>query len=234
MSHELRTPLNAIIGFSDIIKSEKFGPIGKAKYQDYANDIHDSGQHLLALINEILDLSKIESGSEDLQEENLEVPAIVNTILTLVRERAATESIELDVELQNGLPALYADERKLKQILVNLLANSIKFTEAGGNVTLKVWCRDDSGFVFQIRDSGIGIALEDIPKAMTPFGQIDSNLNRKFAGTGLGLPLTKHLIEMHSGSLDLQSEVGIGTTATVRLPAERIVPVPPARNRETG
>ena len=110
--------------------------------------------------------------------------------------------------------------------MLNLLANSIKFTEPGGNVKFKVWCRQDSGYVFQVMDSGIGIALEDIPKAMTPFRQIDSDLNRKYAGTGLGLPLTKHLIEMHSGSLDLQSEVGTGTTATVRFPAERIVATP--------
>ncbi len=223
MSHELRTPLNAIIGFSEIIRLETFGPVGNTRYRDYANDIHSSGQHLLDLINDILDLSKVESGKGDLHEENIEMSGLVRSVRTLVVGRAQARDVVLDVELAEGQPMLWADERKLKQILVNLLSNAIKFTESGGKVVLKIWHRMDSDFVFQVIDPGIGIAIEDIPKALSPFQQIDSGLNRMHEGTGLGLPLTKSLVEMHGGSLDLQSEVGVGTIVTVRFPAERIV-----------
>jgi len=223
MSHELRTPLNAVIGFSEVIKDETFGPVGSVQYRDYANDIHESGQHLLGLINDILDLSKIESGTEELHEDTIEIPAIIRSTMKLVGHRAEQDGIKLELKLQGPLPALRADERKLKQILVNLLSNAVKFTNAGGEVTLRVWCRNDSGYMFQIADTGIGIAPEDIPKALSRFGQIDADLNRQYEGTGLGLPLTKSLVEQHGGSLDLQSEVGVGTTVTVRFPAERIV-----------
>jgi PAS domain S-box-containing protein len=223
MSHELRTPLNAIIGFSEIIKTEAFGPVGSEKYCGYAEDICHSGQHLLSLINDILDLSKVESGAADLHEEDLEVQATADSALRLVRERARKAGIELALEIQEDMPLVRADDRKVKQILVNLLTNAVKFTEAGGTVTLKSWCRADSGVVFQVVDTGIGMAPEDIPKALSQFGQIDSDLNRKYEGTGLGLPLSKSLIELHGGSLDLQSQSGVGTTATVRLPAVRIV-----------
>ncbi len=223
MSHELRTPLNAVIGFSEIIKTEALGPVGSTKYRDYAEDINESGQHLLKLINDILDLSKVESGADELHEENIEVSKIANAILKLVEQRAEQGGINLELELSGQLPALCADERKLKQILVNLLSNAVKFTEVGGEVTLRAWCRRDSGYVFQIVDTGIGIAPEDIPKALSRFGQVDGDLNRKYEGTGLGLPLTKALVELHGGSMDLQSEVGVGTTATVRFPATRIV-----------
>ena len=223
MSHELRTPLNAIIGFSEIIKNETYGPVGVAKYLEYTNDIHKSGQHLLSLINDILDLSRIESGTDELYEENIEIPEIVRCALMLVGQRAEHRGIKLELELPDQLPALRADERKLKQILVNLLSNAVKFTDAGGQVTLRAWCRMDSGYVFQIVDTGIGIASKDIPKALSQFGQVDGDLNRQYEGTGLGLPLTKSLVEQHGGALDLQSKVGVGTTVTVRFPAERIV-----------
>ncbi len=137
--------------------------------------------------------------------------------------RAEQGGVKLEVELPNRLPALRADERKLKQILVNLLSNAVKFTDAGGAVTLRAWCRTDSGYVFQIVDTGIGIAPEDIPKALSRFGQVDGDLDRQYEGTGLGLPLAKALVELHGGVLDLQSEVGVGTTVTVHFPAERIV-----------
>ncbi|MCH8000544.1 MAG: PAS domain S-box protein [Proteobacteria bacterium] len=223
MSHELRTPLNAIIGFSEIIKGETFGPVGSVQYRDYASDIHESGQHLLALINDILDLSKVESGVDELHEENIEVPEILESVLRLVQQRAENSRLELELDLSQDLPSLWADERKLKQILVNLLTNAIKFTDAGGKVTLRAWCRRDSGFVFQIIDTGIGIAAEDIPKALSQFGQVDSDLDRQYEGTGLGLPLTKALVELHGGCFDLQSRAGVGTTATVRFPATRII-----------
>jgi PAS domain S-box-containing protein len=223
MSHELRTPLNAIIGFSEVIKHETLGPVGSAKYLDYADDINESGQHLLSLINDILDLSKVESGTDELHEENIEIPEIANTIVKLVMRLARAGNVELELDVSDDIAVLHADERKVKQILLNLLSNAIKFTPAGGKVVLKIWSRAESGYVFQVNDTGIGIAFEDIPKALAPFQQIDSGLNRMHDGTGLGLPLTKSLVEMHGSYLDLQSKVGVGTTVTVRFPAERIV-----------
>ncbi|MEE9210455.1 MAG: ATP-binding protein, partial [Kiloniellales bacterium] len=222
MSHELRTPLNAIIGFSELIESEILGPVGNGSYRDYAGDIRESGRHLLDLINDILDLSKVESGSDELLEESIEVAEATRSVLMMVKRRAEKGGVELETEVPDDLPPLRADSRKLKQILVNLLSNGVKFTDTGGRVTLRAWCRPDSGHVFQIVDTGIGISLQDIPKALSPFQQIDSELNRKYEGTGLGLPLTKALVELHGGTLDLQSQVGIGTTVTVRFPAERV------------
>ena len=230
MSHELRTPLNAIIGFSEVIKDERLGPGGSVKYRDYAQDIHSSGQHLLDLINDILDLSKVESGTDELHEENIKIADITRSAIGLVRQRAEKKGVELKLEFLENLPALCADKRKLKQILVNLLTNAIKFTEAGGKVTLRTWCDGKSGYVFQVIDTGIGIAPEDAPKALLQFGQVDSDLNRAYEGTGLGLPLTKALAEQHGGSLDLQSEVGVGTTVTVSFPAARIAQVPQDRH----
>jgi len=222
MSHELRTPLNAIIGFSEIIQTEALGPVGSVKYRDYASDIHESGHHLLDLINDILDLSKVESGLAELHEEDIAVPELTRSVWRLVQQRAEKQGVRLVLELPEEPPSLYADLRKLKQILVNLMSNAIKFTEAGGEVAMKVWYRCDSGYVFQVVDTGIGIALEDIPKALSQFGQVDSSLGRRHEGTGLGLPLTKALVELHGGSLDLQSRPGHGTTVTVRFPAERV------------
>ena len=224
MSHELRTPLNAIIGFSELMQQETFGPVGNPNYLEYIKDINDSGIHLLGLINDILDLSKIEAGKTELHEEMIDVRQIIQSCITLVKERALAEEVALELDLADELPRLHADPRKLKQILLNLLSNAVKFTPAGGQAVIKSWAQSDGGYVLQVVDSGIGIALEDIPKALAPFSQVDSALNRKYAGTGLGLPLTKALVELHGGSLDLQSEPGAGTTATVRFPAERIVP----------
>ncbi|MFQ5776148.1 MAG: DAHL domain-containing protein [Kiloniellaceae bacterium] len=223
MSHELRTPLNAVIGFSEIIKDEKFGAIGNDKYREYAADINSSGLHLLDLINDILDLSKIESGAGDLHDDTIEISDVISSVLRLVRQRAEKNGVEIELDVPDDLPWLRADERKVKQILVNLLSNAIKFTDAGGKVRLKAWSRAQSGYVFQIADTGIGIAPEDIPKALSQFGQVDSRLGRKHEGTGLGLPLTKALVELHGGTLDLQSRLGVGTTVTVRFPAARII-----------
>jgi PAS domain S-box-containing protein len=222
MSHELRTPLNAIIGFSEIMTGQAFGPLGNPRYNDYANDILESGQHLLALINDILDLSKVESGNEELREEEIDVPALIGSLLTLMKHHAAKGEIGLSAEVADDLPVLIADKRKLKQILVNLLGNAVKFTRPGGTVVLRTWCNRKSGFVFQIVDTGIGMAVDDIPNALAKFRQIDSDLNRKYAGTGLGLPLAKAMAELHGGSLNIESELGKGTTVTVRLPAARI------------
>jgi PAS domain S-box-containing protein len=226
MSHELRTPLNAILGFSDIIQQSGTLPIVAEKVPEYAKDIHAAGQHLLSLINDILDMSKIESGSFELEEEFIDIADVVRFSLTMVRGRATEQRVSLVQDLAEGLPPLRADLRKMKQILVNLLSNGIKFTNSGGRVTLKAWCEAASGHVIQIVDTGIGIAPEDISKALAPFQQIDSKFSRKYEGTGLGLPLTKAIVELHGGTLDLQSEVDVGTTVTVRFPADRIVASP--------
>ena len=223
MSHELRTPLNAIIGFSGIIGKQIYGPVGSPKYLEYLDDINQSGMHLLNIINDILDISKIEAGKLELHEEAMDVSEAVGSCLFLVKGRAETGGVNLKRDLPDDIAPLYADKRKLKQILINLLSNAIKFTPAGGEVAIRAWSRPDAGYVFQVIDTGMGIALEDIPTALAPFKQLENDLNRKFDGTGLGLPLTKSLAEMHGGSLDLQSEVGVGTTVTVRFPAKRVV-----------
>jgi PAS domain S-box-containing protein len=222
MSHELRTPLNAIIGFAETMSNETLGPVGSTKYREYCKDIHSSGRHLLNLINDILDLSKVESGAEELLEEDIEVPKVIQSVLRLVQEHAAKASVELELEIADDLPLLRADKRKVIQILINLLTNGIKFTNAGGKVGLRTWCGVDSGFVFQIVDTGIGIEPEDFPKAFSRFGQVNNVISRRYEGTGLGLPLTNALVELHGGSIDLQSQVGVGTTVTVYFPAARI------------
>ncbi len=223
MSHELRTPLNAILGFSEIIQTETLGPMGSLKYREYASHIFESGRLLLDLINDILDLSKVESGMGDLHEEHIEVASLARSVWSLIQHRAQLQGVALTLELPEELPALSADLRKMKQILVNLLSNAIKFTKRGGWVALKVRCSAGSGYVFQVVDTGIGIAPRDIPKALSQFGQVDSGLSRQHEGTGLGLPLAKALVELHGGSLGLESAVGFGTTVTVRLPAGRVV-----------
>jgi PAS domain S-box-containing protein len=221
MSHELRTPLNAILGFSEIIATEAFGPLGVNKYGEYAKDINNSGQHLLELINDLLDLSKVESGRDEIFDEDIDVGELLSQLSPLIAGRAGHGGVVLRYDCPDELPALRADRRKLKQILLNLLSNAIKFTLAEGDVMLKVTCPPNGGHIFQIIDSGVGIADEDISRAFTPFGQVESGLNRKNEGTGLGLPLSKALVELHGGSLDLESEVGVGTTVTVRFPVER-------------
>ena len=223
MSHELRTPLNAIIGFSEIMMAERLGPIGTGSYRDYAQDINVSGLHLLSLINDILDLSKVESGLDELHEVNIDVPEMVDSVLRLVKQRARTGGVALEPKITKDLPWLFGDERKLKQILVNLLTNAIKFTDTGGKVSIDCHCDRDGRHIFVVADSGIGIAEKDIPKAMSQFGQVDSAFNRKHEGTGLGLPLTKALVEMHGGTMDLTSEIGAGTTVTLCFPASRNV-----------
>ena len=226
MSHELRTPLNAVIGFSEIIQRETFGPVGNAKYRDYAHDICASGQHLLAVINDILDLSKIEFGADDLHEESIDVPALVRAALTLLGQRLDHKELQLTLDIPADLPALWADQRKLKQILVNLLSNAIKFTKPEGKITIRAWCQTNGGHAFQIIDTGIGIAPEEIPKALSRFGQVDSDLNRQYEGSGLGLPLAQSFTEAHDGTFELQSEFGVGTTVTVRFGAGRVVSLP--------
>jgi PAS domain S-box-containing protein len=220
VSHELRTPLNAILGFSEILEGEMLGALGEPRYREYAKDIHDSGTHLLSIIDDLLDLSKIEAGRLNLSEEVVNVVELFDTVSRFMRERASHAGLVLSIDLPDGMPAVKADKRALRQVLLNLLSNSVKFTPAGGQITLEAIRELDGGIGFRVHDTGIGIAACDIPKALEPFGLIDSSLSRKYTGTGLGLPITRALIELHRGRFELTSEPGIGTTVTVYLPAD--------------
>ncbi|MDP7602430.1 MAG: PAS domain-containing sensor histidine kinase [Alphaproteobacteria bacterium] len=222
MSHELRTPLNAIMGFADIMQRNLFGPIGDQRYQEYTVGIRESGEHLLSLINDILDLSKIEAGQALLEEQELQPAALVADCLRLVEVRAAEADLHLQVEGLDDLPALRADRRMVKQILLNLLSNAIKFSHRGGTVTVAGAIDGTRGLSLSVSDRGIGIAAPDIPKAMANFGQVESALDRKYEGTGLGLPLVKSLVELHGGGLDIESELGVGTSVSVWFPPHRL------------
>ena len=222
MSHELRTPLNAIIGFSDVLAGQIFGALGDRRYADYARDIRDSGLHLLNLINDVLDVSKVEFGKVELAEEEIELAPAVDSCIRLMRERAHVAEVKLETDLASELPALRADRRRLKQILLNLLSNAVKFTPPGGCVTVGAEV-EDGWLRLSVRDTGIGIAPKDLETALRPFGQIDSRLARKYQGTGLGLPLTKAMAELHGGRLLLESAPGQGTTALVLLPPDRVL-----------
>ena len=222
MSHELRSPLNAIIGFAEIMKDELFGSLGSAQYREYALDIWSSGRHLLDVINDILDLSKIEAGKAELAETRFDLAATVATCLRLVAGRAQQADVSVRSTVASEGISLMGDERKTKQILINLLTNAIKFTKPGGRVRVEI-LDDGRQLDVRISDTGIGMSPEEIPIALAAFGQVDSSLARKHEGTGLGLPLSKALVEMHGGQLLIESEVGIGTTVTVRLPPERVI-----------
>ncbi|HEX4302636.1 MAG TPA: MHYT domain-containing protein [Rhizomicrobium sp.] len=223
MSHELRTPLNAVIGFSEMMATQVFGPLGHARYLGYANDIHGSGVHLLALINDILDLSRIDAGEGHLDESTVDLREVVAESLKLVSHQAAAAGIALDSVCDAGLPLVRADRRRLKQALINLLANAVKFTPAKGHIAVRALLHD-GGPTIVVSDTGIGIAPKDIPRALEKFGQVDSSLSRKYEGAGLGLPLAKQFLELHGGTLTLESTVDIGTTVTITLPSSRIVP----------
>jgi PAS domain S-box-containing protein len=223
MSHELRTPLNAIIGFSKIIEEGMFGPVGNAKYLEYATDIGTSADHLLSIINDILEVSKIEAGEVDLQEQLLDVGVVFRDVERIVHSRADEAGIRFEVGKPDSLPALYADERKIKQILLNLVSNGIKFTPAGGFVRVEARLGEGGGIEIEVRDNGIGIAEEDIPRALERFGQVADVMTRKHSGTGLGLPLAIGMVELHGGRLEITSEVGKGTTVTVKFPPDRTV-----------
>lgn len=222
VSHELRTPLNAIIGFSEIIKDQLFGPMGNQRYREYAIDIHDSGTHLLSLINDILDLSKIEAGKFELHEEPIDLEAATKASFRIMRDRAEEAGVVLTLDFPAQTPRLRADPRAVKQILLNLLSNAVKFTDAGGQVSVEARMLGSGGLRVQVKDTGIGIAEEDIAKAMAPFGQVDSSLSRKYEGTGLGLPLTRRLVDLHGGCLTLASKAGQGTSVTIDFPDNRV------------
>ena len=221
MSHELRTPLNAIIGFSEVMKAELFGAMGSVQYRNYACDIHESGTHLLGVINDILDLSKVEAGHQDLHEEDCDVDEIVIDSLRLVAERATTQGITIERHQQSDLPALRADSRMIKQVLLNLLSNAVKFTPEGGTVRLSVAVTADGGLYFIVQDNGIGIPADQVRRVLEPFVQVEGAFSRKYSGTGLGLPLSRTFVELHGGTLELVSAIGAGTTVKVVFPRER-------------
>jgi signal transduction histidine kinase len=223
MSHELRTPLNAVIGFSEIMTDRLFGPLGDPRYEEYARDIRESGRHLLTLINDILDLSKIEARQATLREEQVSLAEVVDACVRLVDDRAQRGNLALAIADFDEFPPLWADRIKLKQILLNLLSNAIKFTPAGGSVGLSGARNRDGSIVVRVTDTGIGMRAQDIPTALQPFRQVESSLSRKHEGTGLGLPLTKAIVEMHGGTLAIASTPGKGTTVSFTIPAERVI-----------
>ena len=222
MSHELRTPLNAIMGFSQIIAEETLGPVGTGKYIEYSRDINGSAQHLLAIINDILDLARIEAGKSELNEEPLDPQMLIDSCIRVVSERAkiAGVAVTFDPTLSNFL--LLGDERKLKQVVINLLSNAVKFTLSGGSIDVQWNIIPERCAQLTVTDTGIGIAPADLTRVLQPFAQAESGLNRRYEGTGLGLPLTRGLVELHGGSFRLESELGRGTRAIVELPLTRI------------
>jgi two-component system, cell cycle sensor histidine kinase PleC len=220
MSHELRTPLNAIIGFSEIIKGEYFGTHSVPRYGEYAEDIYGAGRHLLALINDILDLSKSEAGKMELRLEPVDLEVLFRDCVRLMRERAGEGKVALSVAVPDGLPALEADSLRLKQILLNLLSNAVKFTPEGGKVELAAEQEADGAIAVRVSDTGIGMAPEMIPIALEPFRQIASPLSRNVEGTGLGLSLVKALTELHGGTIEIDSAPSAGTTVWLRFPPQ--------------
>ncbi len=228
MSHELRTPLNAIIGFSEIIREQLLGPIGTPKYLDYVADIHLSGNHLLEVINDILDLSKVESGHFELLEKSVDLERVLTSALRLLGDKATRGNLSVVKRLPEPRPMVRADERALKQILLNLLSNSVKFTPPGGTIEVAVEFAPDGDLLLIVSDTGVGFDIADLPRVLAPFGQVDSSLTRRYDGTGLGLPLVSSLTQLHGGRLDIDSKRDHGTRVVVRLPAARVITIPAA------
>jgi two-component system, cell cycle sensor histidine kinase PleC len=223
MSHELRTPLNAIIGFSEVMKNELFGTHGIVAYKDYSNDIHRSGQHLLMLINEILDLSRVEAGRYDLKEVSVALSAIVEDCAHLLSMRAQGRNLNVKVLVEKNLPPLWADERALRQIILNLMTNAIKFTPSGGTITVKAGWTAKRGQYISVRDTGPGIPEDEIPNILSSFGRGSLAQKNAEEGTGLGLPIVKGLVELHGGYFSLTSKLRVGTEVLVILPPERVM-----------
>ena len=223
MSHELRTPLNAIIGFSSFMQAEMFGPVGHEKYREYLDDINNSGKHLLELINDILDASAMEQGAIKLREENVAVANVINEIVRLLMSSAERGKVTIISHVDQKSPTIYADRRRFKQIIINLLSNAVKFTPEGGVVTVNSLLNDDNSFSIFVSDTGLGMSDEEIDIALTAFGQVDNGLDRMHEGTGLGLPLTNGLMDLHSGTLEIESIPAYGTVVTVTFPKERVI-----------
>lgn len=229
MSHELRTPLNAIIGFSEVMKEEMFGAHGNPVYKEYSGDIHKSGGHLLELINDILDLSRIEAGRYTLQEEILDVGEAIEQSIRLVELRANEKGIEITRKIQSNIPRLWVDAKAFHQILLNLLSNASKFTPTDGNIIVYAWLDKLNGLSIAVRDNGPGIPKDEIPHILSQFGQGSLAHETAAEGAGLGLPIIRGLVEMHDGKFSLQSELGRGTVVTIHMPKDRVV-VPQVNN----
>ncbi len=223
MGHELRTPLNAIIGFSSAMKAEVFGSLGSPRYRDYLDDIHYSGEHLLRIINDILDVSAIEAESLELKESSVNIYATVDASTRLISSRAQRTKVSINREIETDLPLIYADEGRVKQVLTNLLSNAVKFTPDGGEITVRARQNKNGSMDVSVSDTGIGMDQADIETAMSNFGQVDSGLNRKHDGTGLGLSLVKGVMDMHGGTMEISSQKNKGTTVTVSFPRERVL-----------
>jgi PAS domain S-box-containing protein len=225
MSHELRTPLNAIIGFAELMHQQTFGPIGDPRYQQYSSDILESGDHLLSLINDILDLSKIEAGQVELNEAKVDITELGHDCLRSIEIQVEEAGLFVDLGGTAGLPLLWADERMLRQMLLNLLSNAVKFTKRGGRITVSGKHRADGTMALSVADTGVGIAAADLPKALATFGQVENVLDRYHEGTGLGLPLVGSMAELHGGGMQIESEPGVGTTVTIWIPKERVLAI---------
>jgi two-component system cell cycle sensor histidine kinase PleC len=223
MSHELRTPLHAILGFSEVMKSEILGPHNVPAYKDYAGDIHNSGVHLLGLINEILDLSRIEAGRYELNEEAVSLAHVVGHCSHLLQMRAKSRNIGIHETFETDMPRLWADERALRQICLNLLGNAIKFTPQGGEIWLKVGWTASGGQYLSVKDTGPGIPEEEIPIVLASFGQGSNSIKSAEHGAGLGLPIARSLVNLHAGTFALKSKLRIGTEVVVTFPPERVM-----------
>jgi two-component system cell cycle sensor histidine kinase PleC len=223
LSHELRTPLNAILGFSEVMRDQLYGALGHPRYREYAGHMHSSGRHLLDLVNDILDLSSSQGGALALSEHDIDVGETVETCHDLVLLRAERRQIGLVRNVAQGLPHLRADETKLRQILLNLLSNAIKFTPPGGTVSLAASSAADGGILIEVSDTGAGMSAEDLPRAMLPFVRLANPMTSESEGTGLGLPLSKRLAELHGATLTITSAIGVGTVCSLRFPAWRSI-----------
>jgi signal transduction histidine kinase len=223
MSHELRTPLNAIIGFSELLKGQFHGVLGDARYLDYVGDINTSGLHLLAIINDILDLAKVEAGKLELREDSTELKRCLETSLQFCRLRAEEGSVAIHVCTPGEDVYALADDRLLRQMLLNLLSNAIKFTPGGGRVDVVLEASAEDGIVFEVRDTGIGIQPEHLERVMRPFEQAEPALSRRHGGTGLGLHFAKTIAELHGGTIALESIIAKGTRVRVWLPPRRLL-----------
>lgn len=224
MSHELRTPLNAIIGFSEMMLQETFGALGHEKYAEYLEDISLSGKHLLEIINEVLDMSKIEAGRLELDESEVNVATLVESVSRMMASRAFGADMILETEIEDNLPNLIADQRLARQILINLMANALKYSKPGGRIGVRVYMSERSEMCWNIKDEGKGIPSDKIDRALEPFGQVDERPeNSEHQGTGLGLPLAKAMVDLHDGVMTLESEIGEGTEVHIVFPKSRVV-----------
>ncbi len=231
MSHELRTPLNAIIGFSEMMMKGTYGPLGNDKYQEYMGDIHLSARHLLEIINEVLDMSKIEAGRVELDEEYVDIKGLSASVSRMMASRAFSSGLKIEEDIEEGLPPLYADPRLVRQILINLVGNSVKYSQTDGIITIRAYKNDAGGMDIIVKDTGVGIPKSRIKEALEPFGQVSiPHEEHSMQGTGLGLPLAKAMTELHGGSLTLVSDVGQGTEVTVSFPAARLNYVRPKKS----